>query len=106
MNLIIHEIHPEETENLNDWGEKLMTERREEAIKTLEQENVEMEAVFLVELEGKTYFIGIDETGKGGHDPVDMSEDINQKHKKILNKAFKNKKVAEGKLVYKLENKN
>ena len=103
MNLLIHEIKPEQKENLKDWGEKLMNERKEEAVKTLKQENIELEAVFLAELDGKTYFICIDETGEGGKDPVDMSEDINQKHRKILGKAFKKRNVADGDLVYKVE---
>ena len=37
MNLIIHEIHPEQKENLKDWGKKLIGEKKQGAIKTLKQ---------------------------------------------------------------------
>lgn len=101
MEITIHQIKPEERNNLKKWGKTLMTTRKAEAEGTLSEENLKHETAFLVEIEGKTYFLGIMESD-GEVKQANSQKKINQKHQSVLRKALKEKNVATSELIYNL----
>lgn len=63
------------------WCLLLMTDHKEEAIKTLEEENVLFEGGALLELDGKKYVVGMT---NGDAKPTNMNRELNKKHKEVV----------------------
>lgn len=51
------ELHPDSVEKVKEWA-AFMNANREEALLSLKNEGVTIESAFVVQIEGKDYFIG------------------------------------------------
>lgn len=78
------EIKPEYADTWREWGSKISTELREEALLTLEEEKLLQEHMFLLEIDGKT-FLGFFSEGTAG--PANMERAINKLHRQLLDES-------------------
>lgn len=83
---------------VKQWARELMGTRHEEAVESIKRENVSEEQVFSLELNGKKYlaFYMVGEML-----PADMSMEVNQKHKEVMNLV--SVQNIEGELLYSLK---
>jgi hypothetical protein len=67
---------------MKEWAEKLMGERHQEAVDSLDFEGVSQETVFYISLEGKKYIAFYSEGEVIG--PSDRTKKINQDHLAVM----------------------
>ncbi len=96
--LVVNEIKPGQENILQNWGKEL-EERRTEVVESIEKENVDREFAYVVNIDGKKYFIGFMES-KGDFRPADMSMPVNQKHRNIFDTVLSPGKKFIGNLLY------
>lgn len=86
---------------IKEWAAELMGAFHKDAIESIRRENVSVEDVFYVELDGKKYLAFCME---GEMLPADMSMTVNQKHRAVM-KAIRVKRT-DGQLLYSLRAEN
>lgn len=74
-------------EALINWARELKS-RTQEAVETLEEENVLAESISFFEINGETYGVGIMVGKEGGIKPPNMEREINQKHFQVLKESI------------------
>lgn len=92
LTLNIFEI--KDADELRNWGEKLQKERHEEALMSMKQEGVRMEAAFLFQINRRDYVIGLI-ISNGEKKPVDLNMEINKQHLDVLDRCLVKKLPAE-----------
>lgn len=88
-NISVFEVTDDES--LKDWGDKIMTSRKQEAMASLEQEKVEHEAMYSFQVDGRKFVIGL-MVAEGDHiESADESLEINKEHREIFASVKKEK---------------
>lgn len=88
MRISIFKIKQGKKKELKEWGEEL-ERRKDEAIKTLTEENCMEESIRFFEISGETYVVGVMVANKGQKMvPPNLDDELNKKHIKILNECF------------------
>ena len=78
-----------------------MSQYNEQAVQTLHEENVDREAMFVADIDGTEYIIGIADVQNGKTEqPADMSRAINKKHRSVLDSVLQRTGIATGDLIY------
>ncbi len=88
MRISIFKVKQGKKNELQKWGEEI-EKRKEEATKTLIEENCTEESIRFFEISGDTYAVGVMVAGVGQTlVSPNLSDELNQKHIKILNDCF------------------
>lgn len=74
-------------EQLRAWFRALQNEKRPEAENTLVYENVHKETVFWFEVDGQSYVLYMMRAADDSR-PMDMTDPLNQQHKKVLDETM------------------
>jgi hypothetical protein len=72
---------------LQDWGMRLMSEHKNEAMETLTEENCLEEAMYLVKA-GNTFFVLASARYQGEKLPTNMQRALNRRHREIMDASL------------------
>lgn len=82
MKYVLYKIKEGKLDQWNDWYLKLTTIHKEEALKTLEEENITLEAFITFEIDNNFYTLGFNITKKGGAKSSNKENPLNIEHNK------------------------
>ena len=87
--LKIYKLKSDGAQKLLEWGQKLMTTHKTDALQTLAYEHLLVEHTEIVTLNGTDYLVGfaVAETGKKAKD-ADPEHPLNKQHRAIMRDAI------------------
>ena len=86
--IFVRKIKKGGKEKLEAWGKELMGERKEEALESLRQENVQQERTWIVEIQGEKYFIAYMESQDKNILEMNKDMQINKDHVNVLKECL------------------